>query len=155
MKKPIILLITLMIISVGFLSGCNETKNPDVKIVSPVTINKTEYIGQHPNYVQEYNTTWVNYEVSFDVKDINDIGTDVELQVNIEYYDEDSQEWDMWSGKNFDRDNFYLDVGDTKKITSSVDDLKPDVDEERRIKIEVYTINGITDTYEEIIFGWE
>ena len=87
MKKITILLIALMIIGVGFLSGCNEENTPktgDTRIIS------IEPIGGKYNasliYIQRYFEDESNW---FDTTEIRYIKNDIEYSGIIKF-DEDS-----------------------------------------------------------------
>ena len=157
MKKIAILLIALMVISIGFLSGCTEENNKgEVKIVSSVDIDISVVIDQFQTAPDEYiDTDFYSFDVTFSVKDIKDVGTDLLIQLSL-YTRLDSNEWSMG---RFDRTNFYLDTGDTTPVTMNVRHVKNE-DTDYKIEIKVYTNHAdgttdITETYEEEIMSWE
>ena len=146
-------MIIVLLLTIVF-SGCTS-KDANVRIVSSVKIDESEYIAPYP-YNPDYDATWINYKITFDVKDINGVGSKITVQVDLYFYNDETGEWEEGnSAKQFDRTSFYIDAGDITTITLNVDALKPDTSyphydyENRKIKIRVWTTAGLTESYEE------
>ena len=151
-KHLLILGMAVLLLAVG-LSGCINEGGADVRIVSPVNISEYEYMAPLP-YNPEYNTTFVGYNVTFDLKDINDVGTDVEVRLELFYHG--LTEWEnITYSWGFDTTDFYLPKGDITTITLYVADMKRE-NVERKIEIDVWTVSEdyvrtLTENYSEII----
>jgi hypothetical protein len=156
MKKPIILLITLMIISVGILSGCTS-KGADVKIIS-VDIDQSEEMKQNldvnPDGTIEF--PYITYDVTVNLKNVGDEGIKTRIDLEVQYWNEYTSEWQTGFTYNTDSDTVYIDVGDAATVTMSVSDWTLLSDESNRIYIEAYQYEDDsywdkTDSYEKLL----
>jgi hypothetical protein len=144
--------VSVLLLSIG-LSGCVSEGGADVRIVSLVNISEYEYLAPLP-YNPEENTTFVGYNVTFDLKDINDVGTDVEVRLKLFYHGLTDWENITYSW-GFDSADFYLPKGDITTITLFVADMKRE-NVERKIDIDVWIVSEDhvrthTEYYSEII----
>jgi hypothetical protein len=132
----------------------NENK-PDIRIVPPVDIEITEYdMGPLPEDTS-INVTWLSYNVTFGLNEINGITSDVLVRLNLYFYNNETGVWEQTDENQKNGIYFVLAGGNNITIPLSVWALKPNMPysswyqfEERKINISVMTIYGITDTYE-------
>lgn len=156
MKKVAILLVALMVVSIGILSGCTS-KGADVKIISvdieqSVEMKQWEDVlpGEIPNIAP-----YVTYNVTVNLKNVGDEGIKTRIDLKVQCWNEYTSEWQMAFAYNTDSDTVYVDAGDTTTVTMSVSDWKLFSDESNRIYIETYQYEDDsywdkTDSYEKL-----
>ena len=150
------LLIALLVFSIGILSGCTS-KGADVKIIS-VDINQSEEMKQNLDVNPEgtIEFPYITYDVSVNLKNVGDEGIKTRIDLEVQYWNEYTSEWQTGFTYNTDSDTVYMDAGDTITLAMSVSDWTLLHDESNRIYIEAYQYEDDsywdkTDYYEKLL----
>jgi len=155
MKKRLVIVgIVVLLISVGGLSGCILSgANADIKIVS-VDINDFEQIKTYP-YTNLGDVPYITYNITINLKNIGNEGTKARIDLEVQYWNEDTDEWRSSSVINDNSETVYIEAGSTMTKTMSVYNWKILPNESDKIKIDVYKFKNegwyITDSYEKLV----